>query len=755
MAQARTASGDLITVPDDATPDQVEEQVRSFEAQQAAQQQPAATGPTAPAATPAPSAAPPAPSAWPWSGEEGLSGLTGHLLNAATLGWGNKASALIEAGINAADRNFRASAGMQPYEDDPGSFGADYQQRLTDYDRVNRTYALEHPGWTTTSELVGAVAPGSLGARAVSAVGRVAPALVSGGGLVRTGVTGAGIGAVGGAVEAAGQSQAPSLGGEGSETMGQAASDIGKNAAFGAGGGAVLGPVGNIVGSAVISPLARMVGGAVQRQGENIFGSEPMRIMVGGGPVERQAGNLLGTTYRGGVGAGEDVAAMGSRLGQAQATGTPLTPAEVATPGGPLSQLAATIAREPGPVRTQIVNTDLAARDAAAGQRLKNVAGNAIDTTGEIAGVTPENQPSLPGSAAARLEAERAAAAKADYGAAGANTDSPQRLITDPAVNDMVASTPALQREIIDARNTIPGYANLPDNDMRLLHAAFEGTGQRANSALTPDNRYAYGQLNRQFGKALGQANPDYAAAVANYSANSEKIRALEDGTGFLGPNAPGSSQVLAGYAGKPNADELAQLYRTGALDAINSTIDRAGLGSDEARRLFSSPDRIAQLRPVFGAAGDPAAADAGFARFRQQGQDESAMFDAYRAVRQGQFQAPPAAPEQPGVWPRLVSTGVGFLAHPILGAERAGNLISYLSSPHATASPAVREAAGRMLWSQEPAVQQQALRAMAAPPPAPAGSRLAATLGAPVGAYGSVPAYMWWEHLAGEPERR
>jgi hypothetical protein len=337
---------------------------------------------------------------------------------------------------------------------------------------------------------------------------------------------------------------------------------------------------------------------------------------------------------------------------------------------------------------------------------------------GEPAGIVAAGQPAPPGSAAARLQTERATQADTDYGAVGANASSPQRLITDPAVTNLVASSPALQREITEARNIVPGFANLPDNDMRLLHAAYQGIGQKVGGALNPDNRYAYGLLHDQLGTALSNANPDYATAVGNYAANSAKLDALRDGTGFLDGNAPPSAQTLAGFAGKPNADELAQLYRTGALDRISDTIDRAGLGGDESRRLFTSQDRLDQLRPLFGPQGDPAA-DAKFAAFRQQGRDEGTMFDNYRALRAGQFQAPAPPPsERPGMLSALTGATAGLLTgEHALGALKLGELASLLSQPHMTMSPEVRQAAGRMLFSTDPATRTRALSAMAAPP--------------------------------------
>jgi hypothetical protein len=39
--------------------------------------------------------------------------------------------------------------------------------------------------------------------------------------------------------------------------------------------------------------------------------------------------------------------------------------------------------------------------------------------------------------------------------------------------------------------------------------------------------------------------------------------------------------------ADSPDAAELAQLYRTGALDRINETRDRLGLGGGETRSLL------------------------------------------------------------------------------------------------------------------------------------------------------------------------
>jgi len=187
-----------------------------------------------------------------------------------------------------------------------------------------------------------------------------------------------------------------------------------------------------------------------------------------------------------------------------------------------------------------------------------------------------------------RLAADKAKNARMAYGdayAAKPTLDSPEiaALLKNPAVKKGIKSA-----------RVNPANADLPDNSIELLDAAYKEIGAASRKA---GGSHAMNQLRVSLRAAMVKENPKYGVALKKFSDDSSLEEALAMGEKALRPGTrPAEIRATMKSLGEAERDA----YRVGAADALQTKIFAAKDTADVIKRIFGSPTSRAQIRAVF-----------------------------------------------------------------------------------------------------------------------------------------------------------
>ena len=582
----------------------------------------------------------------------------------------------------------------------PGTWSENYQQALARQRGEQEQFAAEHPVASTVGSLAGSLT-------AAPAAGATAGAATLG----RQMLTGAGMGAAGGAAGGLAESQQP----------GGSARDIAYGTGIGAATGATLPVAGGLIGRAV-APVARGASNLAEAIAPGLFGNaienQALRTIAG-----RQAYDVAAGMPAAGAPGG-----LAEQLAAGQAAGRPITFADVG--GANVQGLAGKVARAPGPGR-QMAADFLDARDAGAPGRLLDDINTLMVPTGVPTGGADNML--------AHLEQQQGAEANRLYGLAGANNAGPQRLVNSPELDALVQNSGPIQNAMNSVRNTLPAYANLPDNDMRMLHEAYKVVGNRAQQAVGNPDAYVLGKLQGDFRDALTGANPDYGAALDNFRNYSKQMDAINAGRKIFTQTPDQISQNL--QAMPPDQQRM---FRLGAADTMAQQVLGTTSGGNEALRVVGNQLRQQQLRPLF-------ASDDQFNDFINRATTENQLFRTKQAILGGSQTAPRLAEDTgggaPGAFgPLAAGTAAIYAGEPFAGVTQLATGLSRLARPAEINDPAVNAEIARRLYSADPTAQRETLARMLALP-GPMAPKLALPAGGLAGQLvgpGLTPAVNW-----------
>jgi hypothetical protein len=216
----------------------------------------------------------------------------------------------------------------------------------------------------------------------------------------------------------------------------------------------------------------------------------------------------------------------------------------------------------------------------------------------------------------------------------------------------------------------------------------------------------AMDKVRRAFLDELDRLNPDYKAARAQWSGDTQSMQALRDGRDIFKKHP----EEIAEHFGKltPNDQEF---YRLGVADMVKERINKTGIGGDEAKSVMRSAHIRMQLRPLFKSEED-------FGKFVEAVTHEQNMFGTRFQVLGGSQTAT-----------RLADDGTPMTEaamHAAHGVDHAlkGNLLAAIGRGLATAKamgkredPKLNAAIARILTETGPGGANELLRRAAVAP--------------------------------------
>lgn len=361
--------------------------------------------------------------------------------------------------------------------------------------------------------------------------------------------------------------------------------------------------------------------------------------------------------------------------------------------GGNTLQLGAAQARLPGETVQKAMDV-LDTRAQGAGPRIMEGARQDLGTQGDFYGTVDS------------LIQSRAAAARPLYEKAYTQTVQPTETVAK------ILSTPAGQAALDRAQRLVGNEMGQPldlagnpsvqtlDYIKRGFDDVLEQYRDKTTGRLVLDTEgRGVEQLRRQYLSELDKLSPDYAAARQAYAGPSESLDALEKGRSFLRKDAEITDSMVKGMSPGER-----QFFLEGVTRGIDDMIKGQSVTADQARRLLKVPKNAEALQAAF-----PDLKS--YNNFMMRLGTESKFANTRNQVLGGSQTAQRLAAQG--------DAGMDTAIGPLVEATRgnlSGAIVSGLSQGFRklTALPeSTRNQIGEMLFSQDPAMQQQALAAI------------------------------------------
>lgn len=153
-------------------------------------------------------------------------------------------------------------------------------------------------------------------------------------------------------------------------------------------------------------------------------------------------------------------------------------------------------------------------------------------------------------------------------------------------------------RQAINRAKAFPEFANLPDNDIRILDQAYKNLGDLANRARISGNRKLSRDLNNlrvQFRDSITDEVPAYGKALDAFSDESNLLDALQDGRRFIREDADVTSALL-----KQLPESEREMFLIGATREIMSRVNSSQNPGTAIRRLIGNADIREKIAALF-----------------------------------------------------------------------------------------------------------------------------------------------------------
>lgn len=368
-------------------------------------------------------------------------------------------------------------------------------------------------------------------------------------------------------------------------------------------------------------------------------------------------------------------------------------------------RLGRAVAGEPGKA-SKIAVDALEGRQAGQGSRMTEAVNKALDPTGDFAGMADD------------LQRIRKDAAQPLYKAAYETPIVPsERLVSlfrRPALEKAWRRAQTIARNegdnlADDLFVTRPdgGKVINPDaiRDMKALDYIKRGLDDMVETSRDPVTGKIQGDVNRgvdnlrrQYVAALDELSPDYKAARAAWSGPSRSLELMDRGRRF----ARADEELTARQIESMTPDEKF-FFRVGAARELRDRIYNTADGADAVKRVFGSELKRRRLRNLF-------PDDESYKAFQNSMEQESQLYGTRAVVspRSGSQTQPRQADAA-----RLTGDAASDLAmgNPITAAKK---LVMGLFGRNAEGlTPAQSETIARALFTNDPAVNKQIVRAL------------------------------------------
>lgn len=177
-------------------------------------------------------------------------------------------------------------------------------------------------------------------------------------------------------------------------------------------------------------------------------------------------------------------------------------------------------------------------------------------------------------------------------------------LVESPKIDTLLQKSKDIQEAIARARR-LPEFADLPDNDMRLLDKAYKYVGGLATAARREGDKERYNDINNlrlQLQEAITEKVPVYGRALATFADESLLADALEAGrTKFLKKTPAQIRRELDQFSDEGQQ----QMYRLGAIQTLRDEIYGAGETRDIATKFLNDRNMKDRFRLIFNSTGE------------------------------------------------------------------------------------------------------------------------------------------------------
>lgn len=177
-------------------------------------------------------------------------------------------------------------------------------------------------------------------------------------------------------------------------------------------------------------------------------------------------------------------------------------------------------------------------------------------------------------------------------------------LVESPKIDTLLQKSKDIQEAIARARR-LPEFADLPDNDMRLLDKAYKYVGGLATAARQSGEKERYNDINNlrlELQKAITEKVPVYGRALATFSDESLLADALEAGrTKFIKKTPAQIERELTQFADEGQK----QMYRLGAIQTLRDEIYGMRETADVASKFLNDRNMKDRFKLIFNSTGE------------------------------------------------------------------------------------------------------------------------------------------------------
>ena len=172
------------------------------------------------------------------------------------------------------------------------------------------------------------------------------------------------------------------------------------------------------------------------------------------------------------------------------------------------------------------------------------------------------------------------------------------------AIDNLLKKSKDIQTAIANARR-LPEYADLPDNDMRMLDKAYKYVGDLADNAILAGEKERYRDIDKlrtQLRDAITEKVPVYGRALETFSGESALEKALNSGREkFLKKTAAQIQRELDQFSDEGQK----QMYRLGAIQTLGDEIYGMRETADVASKFLNDRNMKDRFKQIFNSTGE------------------------------------------------------------------------------------------------------------------------------------------------------
>jgi hypothetical protein len=172
------------------------------------------------------------------------------------------------------------------------------------------------------------------------------------------------------------------------------------------------------------------------------------------------------------------------------------------------------------------------------------------------------------------------------------------------AIDNLLKKSKDIQTAIANARR-LPEYADLPDNDMRMLDKAYKYVGDLADNAILAGEKERYRDIDKlrtQLRDAITEKVPVYGRALETFSGESALEKALNSGREkFLKKTAAQIQRELDQFSDEGQK----QMYRLGAIQTLRDEIYGMRETADVASKFLNDRNMKDRFKQIFNSTGE------------------------------------------------------------------------------------------------------------------------------------------------------